>query len=298
MSELEWTDKQIAKLERKGKPMTRRERLERKVERRKEWAEKAEARSEQHYNVGHKMMDAIPFGQPILVGHHSEKRDRNFRGRIHGHMSKFVEERKLAAHHESKADGLATQLERTIFTDDHNATEALEQRVAENEAKRDRMKKINAMYRKGDAAGLEAAGLNLEQLREKLKTAYSWCQQPYPSYELTNLGARIREDKKRIEIVKQQASRRAEAEAAPNGVVLKVCNEGYCRVTFAEKPARSVIEALKAAGFWWGNASWSGKLEVLPQSMKDMLEAKPEHVHDFVLDADDIRRCVCGQAAL
>ena len=28
----------------------------------------------------------IPFGQPILVGHHSETRDRNYRKRIHGQL--------------------------------------------------------------------------------------------------------------------------------------------------------------------------------------------------------------------
>ncbi|KKK74059.1 hypothetical protein LCGC14_2887540, partial [marine sediment metagenome] len=42
------------------------------------------------------------------------------------------------------------------------------------------MKKINSLYRKGDAAGLAALGLNLETLREKLKTAYSWEKRPYP----------------------------------------------------------------------------------------------------------------------
>ena len=29
-----------------------------------------------------KMAAVIPFGQPIMVGHHSERADRNFRGRI------------------------------------------------------------------------------------------------------------------------------------------------------------------------------------------------------------------------
>jgi hypothetical protein len=46
---------------------------------------------------------------------------------------------------------------------------------------RDRMKKVNALYRKGDAAGLAALGLNLENLQAKLKDAYSWMQQPYSS---------------------------------------------------------------------------------------------------------------------
>jgi hypothetical protein len=35
------------------------------------------------YDDAHRMADAIPFGQPILDGHHSEGRDRRYRDRIH-----------------------------------------------------------------------------------------------------------------------------------------------------------------------------------------------------------------------
>ena len=34
------------------------------------------------------MASAIPFGQPILVGHHSEGRDRRYRDRIHNTFGK------------------------------------------------------------------------------------------------------------------------------------------------------------------------------------------------------------------
>ena len=37
------------------------------------------------------MASIIPFGQPILVGHHSEKRDRNYRGRIHKKFERSFE---------------------------------------------------------------------------------------------------------------------------------------------------------------------------------------------------------------
>ena len=251
---------------------TRRERLERKVEKRREWAEKAEARSDQHYETGHKMMGVIPMGQPILVGHHSEGRDRRYRGRIDGHMSKFVEERKLAEHHEQKASGLATQLENTIFSDDSDATTALEARIAENEAKRERMKKINSLYRKANVAGLAELGVDYEVLKAKLAAAGGyWGSAPHLPYELSNLGQRISGDKKRLEHVKVQKTRREAAEAAPSGVTLEHCQAGYCRVTFAEKPERSILDALKAAGFFWGAGSWSGKEDQLPEVVKEVL---------------------------
>ena len=37
-----------------------------------------------------KMSEAIPFGQPILIGHHSETRDRNYRARISKKMDAAV----------------------------------------------------------------------------------------------------------------------------------------------------------------------------------------------------------------
>ena len=56
--------------------MTRRERLERKVEKREEWADKARVRSEASFAAASAISDRIPLGQPILVGHHSERRAR------------------------------------------------------------------------------------------------------------------------------------------------------------------------------------------------------------------------------
>src|SRR5713226_1456384 len=64
------------------------ERIERKQERAQvraqrleDRSEKASTESERLYNHAHEMASVIPFGQPILVGHHSEKRDRRYRER-------------------------------------------------------------------------------------------------------------------------------------------------------------------------------------------------------------------------
>jgi len=81
------------------------------------------------------------------------------------------------------------------------------------------------------------------------------------SYELSNLGQRIAGDKKRLEQIKAEQARHARAAEAPNGVMLEPCDGGYCRVTFAEKPDRSILDALRAAGFFWCKGHWGGKLE-------------------------------------
>ena len=51
------------------------------------------------------------------------------------------------------------------------------------------------------------------------------------------------------------------------GVVVQPHGE-YCRVVFAEKPAREILNALKAAGFSWGDGGWSGKADRLPDEVR------------------------------
>lgn len=251
--------------------MTRRERLERKLELRREWADKAIAKADSHFNAAHRIGDAIPFGQPILIGHHSERHHRRDIERIDSNMRNGIERQEMAANHVSKAGGIERALDTSIFSDDSNALEALEQRIKEHEADRERMKTINKLYRKGDAEGLAALGLNLDSLKEKLaKAGPYWVSAPHLPYEMSNLGGRITADRKRLEVIKARQARTAEAEAAPNGVIIKQCQGGYVRVTFAEKPSRDILNALRAANFWWGNASWSGKEEALPPSVREL----------------------------
>lgn len=247
--------------------MTRRKRLERKLERRKEWSEKADARSAARFDAAGKIADGIPFGQPILVGHHSERHARRDQDRIHSNMSRGVEEHKLAEDHRSKAGGIECQLDRSVFSDDADAVDALERRIAEHEAERKRMKLINLLYRRSDAVGLAAMGLDFENLRSRVNSVgLSWVKVPYEGYQLTNLGARIRADKKRIEEIGRRKALAEEATAS-GGVLVKVAGE-YCSVTFAEKPPHETLDALRAAGFYWGGGSWSGQVAKLSEVLK------------------------------
>ena len=249
--------------------MTRRERLERKVEKREEWAEKATDRSAQHYEASNKAVKHIPMGQPVLVGHHSERGHRAAIHRAQSHMDHSVEEMHKAQYHQEKAKGLERLLSHTIFSDDDNATEALEDRIAKREAAAEQMVEANKAWRKAKgnvALFASLVGFSEDTARivaHRIEAAYSWEKQPFPGYQLSNLRAKIRTDKERLAQVKTQQARGEKAEQA-GGVVVEDAGSGYCRVTFAEKPDRSVLNALKAAGFWWKHGSWAGKREQLP----------------------------------
>lgn len=66
--------------------MTYRERREARAEKLREWAAKRDAKSAAGFQAARTVADGIPLGQPILVGHHSEKRHRRDIARIDSGM--------------------------------------------------------------------------------------------------------------------------------------------------------------------------------------------------------------------
>lgn len=70
--------------------MTREEKRQARIERLKNLAANARRESTELFVKSSKMADIIPFGQPILVGHHSERSDRRYRNKIHETMGKSV----------------------------------------------------------------------------------------------------------------------------------------------------------------------------------------------------------------
>lgn len=59
-------------------------------------ADREERAGEARYEAGKELADRIPFGQPILVGHHSQRRAERDRDRIHGHMDASVQHQRRA----------------------------------------------------------------------------------------------------------------------------------------------------------------------------------------------------------
>jgi len=248
--------------------MTRRDRLERRQEQRQEWAHARQREGERRIDQAHQVGAMIPLGQPILVGHHSERRHRRDLERIDSNMARGVDALRMATHHANRAAGLQSQLESSVFSDDPDAIEALQQRTGEREAERDRIKAYNASCRRGER---DLSLLDPAQQRDILGIARVAAFQlgrngEFPSYVLSNLGATIRRDRERIAEVERRAAR-AESAAAAGGRVIE--GAAWVRVTFAEKPARATLDALKAAGFRWGGGSWHGPRASLPAGITE-----------------------------
>lgn len=247
--------------------MTMRERMERRAELRKEWAEKRTAKAAAAFKAAHALGEMIPFGQPILIGHHSEKRARADAKRIETRMASGVESERMAVRHERKAATIESRLKRTIFSDDADAAENLKKRIADRERIVERMKFVNKAHAKFLKTGVMPEGVS-EAESEKIrnyKPAYTWEPHPFPPYSVTNLRNQIAADRKRLAMVEQMANRAAAASQSDSGVLVE--GNEFVRVTFAEKPAREILGELKAAGFRWSGGGWIGYRAQLPESV-------------------------------
>jgi hypothetical protein len=172
---------------------TTRERREAKAERLRQWADSREAKADAAYAGVRSISDRIPMGQPILVGHHSEKRARRDQDRIERGMRQSVENGAKADEMRARADEIERQAKQSIYSDDADAIQQLEAKVAKLTARRDAWKVKNAEYRKAHRDELKAM------------SPYERGQAiPFPSYAITNLGATIRTAQKRIEQLQRE----------------------------------------------------------------------------------------------
>ena len=268
--------------------MTRRERLEARLEKRRAWKASREAKSARAFNASSKATEGIPLGQPILVGHHSERRHRAALDKSWNKLGEACAHDAMAKHHGSKAGGISDALDRSIFSDDEDAIEALEAKARGCDESAELMKRANAAWKKSKGApdfyALIAPPPSQEDLKlltyalrghvamfgaDRVGTDGRLLVLKYPPFSTSHPRAEARRCRQRIEIVKRRNARTAEAEAAPGGLLVTGTGD-YVSLVFASKPERSILEALKAAGFRWSGGSWSGLRASIPDCVADI----------------------------
>lgn len=196
-----------------------------------------------------KMADIIPFGQPILVGHHSEGRDRRYRERIRKTMDKSVALYREAK--EAEARAIAAAKNNAISSDDPEAIDKLREKAFGLKSDQARMVLVNQALRAAKTdeeisalVGLKAS--TIASLREP-----DFCGRTgFADYELRNNGANIRRIEKRIAALETRA---AAPEKAPEevGDVRIVEEKNRVRVFFPGKPSGETRANLKRCGFRW-----------------------------------------------
>lgn len=242
-------------------------RIEAKKERLEIRSAKAAHLSHHYYTASKERASMIPFGQPILVGHHSERRARRDADRIFTDMGKSVEAQK-------KADALASRAQSVgragIASDDPEAIEKLKVKLDNLVRSQELMKSVNKVVRSHHLSDddkveylINSHGLSDATAREILKPDHLG-RIGYADYALTNNNANIRNVRKRLEqLEKIHNQEPLEAKGSVNGNDWAMYEEeGRIKVVFDDKPNEDVRSLLKSNGFNWSRYSnaWVRKL--------------------------------------
>ena len=133
-----------------------------------EWAAAAQQRSNDAFQRSENAVAGIPFGQPILVGHHSESAHRNAIKRSDSAMRKCVEESDKARSHESKSEYWERKSE-VIDLSMPESVEYFEAELAKAEEYHAGVK--SGKYPRQHAYTLTYAKKAVNELRDKVATA-------------------------------------------------------------------------------------------------------------------------------
>lgn len=174
--------------------------------------------------------EMIPLGQPILVGHHSEKRHRNHLARLENRERRGWEDRDKAEHYAEKAQRIQQNIktDRVISSDDPDAIQKLEAKLVRLEDERTQIKEFNKKARKD---GTEQA----------------------PAYLLKNLAGNIRSVKERIKRL-EAIEEIGDEDIEVNGVrMVKDKADNRVKLFFPDKPSEEIRAKLKSRGFRWAS---------------------------------------------
>ena len=216
-------------------------------------ADRLRVKAAAHNRASHDIGSRIPFGQPILVGHHSERGHRRAIDRMHSHTEKFCSAQNYAQNIDSTADFVESN--GSIMSSDSDAVEQHKRKLETLERERDNMKSVNAAWKKfkktGNAEELNALGINdIERLSRSVESC--WSKQPFAPFSLTNLGARIRDSKKKIERLERDKATPEKEIESENGVKMEDCPaDNRVRLFFPGKPDEETRNRLKKSGFRW-----------------------------------------------
>ena len=253
-------------------------RQEQKRQRYLDLADKNEAKSASAHQASHAAVDGIPFGQPILVGHHSEGRHRGALKRSDNAMRRSVDAGKKAEYYRGKAAGVGKA---GISSDDPDAADKIRAKIKTLEGTRELMKAANKAYRMAVKQGInglsndELMVADVDAIRAKVgngsqefitkaiqwKPQYDFEKGPYVGWPLSNLGKNIKRYKDRLAALADQITESSEEQRGEVTIVHNA-EENRIQLKFPGKPPVEARAILKRNGFRWSryNTAWQRHL--------------------------------------
>jgi hypothetical protein len=209
-----------------------------------------------------RISSVIPLGQPVLVGHHSERRHRRDIARIQSLATRGCQA--LAKRDEAYAT--ASHLERTadsapVLSTDDDATTVLRARLAAAVAEHATALRVNKALRAAKTHDAKIALLAAERIATG--SAADHIARCGYAYRVTNANAEVRRLRGRIEEIERQ---RAAGPIADEllGATRITDEDARTRILFPSKPTRETIAALKANGFRWSPTAGAWQRQATP----------------------------------
>lgn len=211
----------------------------------------------------------IPMGQPILVGHHSERRHRRHLEKIEEKVRKGYESAKEASRLEDKLH--AQESRKAIDSDNPDARELLNFKIQKLDSQRKTAKMINHFIRSGCNVSELAQYLRLnfdEYFADSdLQASRMMESKGFPTWYFTNLGAEVRRLQKRlVELNAMDVG----WEPIETEIGKAYVEEGRVILSLKEKPNEEGLKAIKSSplAFKWSptNKVWMRKHTATTQS--------------------------------
>lgn len=190
------------------------ERKERRIDKYKELSQKAKEESEIRYNSTANRILMMTHGQPIIVGHHSEKKARRLHEQSNNDIKKSIELSEKSKYYEEKSRNVENS--NVIYNDDPYAIPKLKDKLE-----------------------------RLENQRESIKA------REHETWELTNIGANIRETKLRIRRLEEQEQIVFPNTEFKGGKAIHNKEINRIQLIFDGKPDEEIRNQLKHNGFHW-----------------------------------------------
>ena len=142
----------------------------------------------------------------------------------------------------------------SISSDDADALTKLRQKCAYLEQEKEDMKRLNAAYRKGKWEGLaELSEVTVASFKRKI-ALFPWQYENclFAGWELSNLGAQIRQTKRRIIALEDRQSYVPPLPVSRAGCcMIEDVEDNRIHLQFDSKPDASIRNILKQHGFRW-----------------------------------------------
>lgn len=219
-----------------------------------ELARKADHQASADSQRAHDMAQVIPFGQPVLVGHHSEGRDRRYRARIGQTMDRAIEASKKADYYREKAAGVGSA---GVSGDDPEAIQKLELELSTMRRLQDRMKKANRVIRANLDKGRDAQVSALIDVgfepaeAEAIMTPNCYGGVGFERYQLSNNNANMKRIELRIKELRAIAELVTVERQGDGFTYREDTEENRVMFIFEGKPDADMRERLKGRGFKW-----------------------------------------------